>query len=155
MIYIKEGKGRPGDETYAAIAQLPDIITKKTRELAVLTKGQYTAQEVQWASMVRGMAKLERDGDEVDSDGEREEGVGKPTDLRIKLSMKEFEDLQRAGEAVEDQDITADDEFDGEWSDSSGQENDGEAEADENGEEQDEEDEEPEEEDEEPDEEDA
>ncbi|MCJ1247911.1 tau 95 subunit of transcription factor TFIIIC [Trapelia coarctata] len=139
MVYIREGKGTPRDEIYAVIAQLPDIITKETRELAVLSKAQNTAQEVQWASIVRGMAKFEIDGDDEEGGREGEEEVGKLKDPPVKLSMKEYEDMQQAGEDVEDQDIMADDDPEEEGSDSSGEENDGEEEADEDEDEQDEE----------------
>ena len=122
MVHIKEGKGTPRDETYAVIAQLPDIINKETRDLAVLNKNQHTAQEVEWASIVRGMAKFEIESGDEQDDGEGEEGVGELADSRVKLSMEEFEILQQAGEDVEDQDIMVDDELDEEDSDSSGPE---------------------------------
>lgn len=122
MVHIKEGKGTPRDETYTVIAQLPDIINKETRDLAVLNKNQHTAQEVEWASIVRGMAKFEIESGDEQDDGEGEEGVGELADSRVKLSMEEFEILQQAGEDVEDQDIMVDDELDEEDSDSSGPE---------------------------------
>jgi len=137
MVHIKEGKGTPRDETYAVIAQLPDIINKETRDLAVLNKNQHTAQEVEWASIVRGMAKFEIDGTDIQEEGE--EGVGELVDPRVKLSMEEYEILQQAGEDVEDQDIIVDDELDEEDSDSSGLDDDEEEDADEDIEEPDEE----------------
>lgn len=129
MVHIKEGKGTPRDETYAVIAQLPDIINKETRDLAVLNRNQHTAQEVEWASIVRGMAKFEIESGDEQDDGEGEEGVGELADSRVKLSMEEFEILQQAGEDVEDQDIMVDDELNEEDSDSSGPEDDEEEDA--------------------------
>lgn len=127
MVHIKEGKGTPRGETYAVIAQLPDIINKETRDLAVLNKNEHTAQEVEWASIVRGMAKFETESGDEQDDGE--EGIGELADSRVKLSMEEFEILQQAGEDVEDQDIMVDDELDEEDSDSSGPEDDEEEDA--------------------------
>lgn len=139
MVYIKEGKGAPRDETYAAIVGLPDIITRKTRQSAVLSKAQYTSQAVEWAAIVRGMARFETDEDDEENDGQDEGGAGRLTDPRVQLSMKAFEDLQQAGEDVEDQDIAVDDEDNEEGFDSSGQEDDGEEELEDDAEEQEEE----------------
>ena len=129
MIHIKEGKGTPRDETYAVIAQLPDIINTKTRDLAVLDSHQYTSQEVEWASMVRGMAKFETESEDMQV--EVEGGFDRLADSQAKSSMEEYELLQQAGEGVEDRDIMVDDELDEDDSVSSGPDDDEEGNTDE------------------------